>query len=405
MKKNRRTIFFLISCFVVLFILQYTSPKPIDWRPTYKRSDKIPYGTAALYQVLPLLFPNQSVKNSSISIYNSLVNKPMNNTNYIIINQQFEPDKLDVQKLLDFVKNGNTAFIAANYFGQQFKDTLKLETALLFDTPVLTKKDSTKKKFSWQQSTNLNFYNPVLKNKNGYTIETLENTYFYSFDTVKIKAIGSVNDTAINFIKIPFGKGDFFILSSPEAFINYNFVNKEKSEYVSKALSYLPQQNIIWDEYYKTGNVKEEDELTVIMSKPALAAAYYLLIISLLLFILIGIKRKQRIIPVIEPLRNTTLDFVNTIGTLYYQNGTHKDISEKQINHFLSFIHSSFRVDITEFNTLMINKVANRSGIEPERIAKLFNFITNIRNKQSINEHELLQLNSMIEDFYKQNKR
>ncbi|HET6226524.1 MAG TPA: DUF4350 domain-containing protein [Bacteroidia bacterium] len=403
MKKNRRTIIFLIICFVVLFILQYSAPKPIDWRPTYKYNDKIPYGVEALYKTLPLLFPKQAIKNADVPIYNTLVNQSMTNTSYIIINQQFDPDKLGVQHLLNFVKNGNTAFIAANYFGDLFRDTLKFDTSILFGVPI--KKDSLKVKFSWQESINLNFYNPLLKSKNGYTIEILSNTYFSSFDTANVEIIGNVNQKEVNFIKIHFGKGDFFILTSPEAFINYNFVNQENSEYVSKALSYVPKQKIIWDEYYKMKTVKEQDEVSVIMSKSPLATAYYLLIGSILLLMLIGIKRKQRIIPVIEPFRNTTLDFVNTIGTLYYQNGTHKDIAVKQINHFLSFIHTTFRVDIGVFDTPMITKVANRSGVEAEKISRLFNLITTLKAKQTINEHELLQLNLMIEDFYKQNKR
>lgn len=407
MKRNKKPLFFLICCFVILLVLQLITPKPIDWRPTYKRKDKIPYGMNAFYTTLPLLFPNQPIENKAVSIYNSLINQSYKKTTYVIINQRFSPDKLDVRELLNFVEDGNTVFIASSYFNEVFRDTMKFEVTYFYNTSEWADEDTTqgKKKFDWQECVNLNFYNPLLKREKGYTIATTENSYFYSFDTVHAKVLGNVNRTRANFIKIHFGKGDFFISTSPEAFINYNFVNKENAEYASKVLSYLPQQHIIWDDYYKKGNVREGDALTVIMSKPALATAYHLLIGSVLLFILIGIKRKQRIIPVIEPFKNSTLDFVTTIGTLYYQNGSHKEIAEKQINHFLSFIHGTFRVDISQFDNQMISKVANRSGIEPEKVNRIFTLISLIRSKREINEHELLQLNAMIEDFYKQNRR
>lgn len=407
--KNKRVVLFMFGCLLVLFFLEYTLSlrQPIDWKPSYKKNDKIPYGMEAFYKTLPFLFPNQSIENTTLSIYNSLSNKTIVKTNYVIINAQFEPDKLDTRELLNFVKEGNTVFIASNYFGNEFKDSLKFETTVLFNAPEIKETDTfnIKKIFSWQESVNLNFYNPALKNEKGYTIVGFENSFFSSFDTLNTTALGNVDGKHVNFIKLHFGKGDFLILTSPETFTNYNFVNKENAEYVSKALSYLPQQKIIWDEYYKIGKVKEGDALTVILSKPALASAYYLLMSSIVIFVLIGIKRKQRIIPVIEPVKNTTLDFVTTIGTLYYQNGTHKEIAEKQINHFLSFIHSTFRVDIAQLDTQMISKISNRSGIELEKVSRLFDFIKSIREKDQLSERELLQLNAMIEDFYKQNKR
>jgi hypothetical protein len=119
----------------------------------------------------------------------------------------------------------------------------------------------------------------------------------------------------------------------------------------------------------------------------------------------LGIKRRQRIIPIIEPLRNTTLDFVDTIGTLYYQQGSHKEIAEKHISYFLSFLRSSFRMITTVYDDVFITRLSERSGIEKDKIKNLFNYISYIKAKQSIHEQELLQLNRMIEDFYKLNKR
>ena len=49
-------------------------------------------------------------------------------------------------------------------------------------------------------------------------------------------------------------------------------------------------------------------------------------------------KRRQRVVPIINPLPNTTLDFTKTIGNLYYQEGNHQNIVDKKIIYFLEKI-------------------------------------------------------------------
>lgn len=407
LKGNRKYIFFLIICLGVLVMLQVITPEPINWRLSYKKKDKIPYGTSAFYEMLPFLFPTSKITETEEPLYNSLNDKKYNNTNYIIINDEFDPDVLDIRELLNFVKKGNTVFISSNYSSEKLQDTLKFKTTVFFDVEKLSEKDSASDEmaYGWQEKAKINFYNPLLKDAKGYESKVMENTYFNSFDTANVTVLGNVNENKVNFIKMPFGKGNFFIHTTPEIFINYNFLDERRSEYAAKVFSYLPVQNVLWDEYYKSGKTKDTNPLRVIMDHKALSTAYFVLIFSLLLFILLGIKRKQRIIPIVEPLRNTTLDFVDTIGILYYQQGSHKEIADKQINYFLSFLRSSFRMVTTTYDELFITRLSERSGIERDVIKNLFNYISYLKAKSDIHEQELLQLNSMIENFYKLNKR
>ncbi len=407
LKGNRKYIFFLVICLSVLILLQIITPKPINWNLSYMKKDKNPYGTSALYELLPFVFPHSKIEDAKVPLYNSLNNAHLKNTNYIIINDQFDPDKLDVRELLNFVKQGNSVFISANYISERLADTLKLETTIFFDNVLIVKDTSyNEENQGWQQKSTINFYNPLLKYPGGYVARVMESTYFSSFDTTAVTVLGNANGKKVNFIKMPFGKGNLFLHTTPEIFINYNFLDENRSDYAAKALSYLPVQNILWDEYYKSGKVAENNNsLRVLLSHKALSTAYFVLMFSILLFIVLGIKRKQRIIPVIEPLRNTTLDFVNTIGTLYYQQGSHKEIADKQINYFLAFLRSSFRLTTTVYDDIFITKLSERSGIERDKIKGLMNYISYLKIKPQIHEQELLQLNSMIEDFYKLNKR
>ncbi len=407
-KGNRRYIIILTICFVGLILLQVLSPKPIDWRLSYMKKDKVPYGTSALHDALSGIFPGQSINIMNVPVYNSLKGNEINNSNYIFINQSFSPDKLDTRELLNFVGRGNSVFIAANYFSGKLADTLKLKTDnfFIYGNGISTDSSGLSNIYKPQDSIKINFVNPELKSKTDYVYKKgIENTYFNSFDTTKTTALGKNSSGSINFIQIKFGKGKLFISSLPEVFSNYHFVSERNSDYVYKALSYLPNQQVIWDEYYKVGNVHQDSPMRVIFNNPALLTAYYLLMLSLIIFMIIGAKRKQRVIPVIEPLRNTTLDFVDIVGTLYYQAGNHKNIADKKITFFLEYIRSSFQVKTTLYDDTFIERISNLSGIEKTKVHDLFYYFSDITFKQSITQQQLLKLNRMIEDFYKENKR
>lgn len=394
-------------CFTLLIVLQWLSPKPINWNLSYIKKDKIPFGTSALYEALPTLFPSQTITNASLPIYNILDQQGIHNHNYIIINNVFKPDTLDTRELLKFAAEGNTVFVAANYFDGKFADSLKLETDNYFNLGTNFNKDSVAiNKITNQYDTvKINFSNPSLKNSINYSyIKGFDGTYLKSFDTLRSKVLGLTNAKEINFISIKMGKGQIFINTNPEAFSNYHFVSTNMS-YVFGTLSCMPNQSIIWDEYYKAGNDKTDSPLRVIFNNPLLRNAYYLLLLSLIVFIFFGIKRKQRIIPIIEPYRNTTLQFVDIVGTLYYQAGNHKNVADKKITYFLEFIRSTFQVKTTIYDDLFIERISNLSGIEKQKVHDLFYYFSDLSIKQTISQQELLKLNRLIEEFHRVSKR
>ena len=70
---------------------------------------------------------------------------------------------------------------------------------------------------------------------------------------VNHQALGSIySGNFCDLIKVPFGKGNFYIHCNPIVFSNYFQVEKNNIEYTSKVLSYLEPGDIIWDENSKT---------------------------------------------------------------------------------------------------------------------------------------------------------
>ncbi|MCK6648321.1 MAG: DUF4350 domain-containing protein, partial [Bacteroidia bacterium] len=187
---------------MILITLQIIAPKPINWNPTYIKKDKNPFGTSALFELLSSLFSNTSETKGTI--YTTLNNSNKKECSYIIINEGFSPDELDTRELLNFVKNGNNAFIAANYFSGKFADTLHLKTDNYYDIDWNLSDDTANIKSLYKQydTAKVNFITPSLKGTQPYTFtKGVENTYFTSFDTSKAIALGNNQYDKLNFIK------------------------------------------------------------------------------------------------------------------------------------------------------------------------------------------------------------
>ncbi|MBT1698690.1 hypothetical protein KK083_17490 [Fulvivirgaceae bacterium PWU4] len=120
---------------------------------------------------------------------------------------------------------------------------------------------------------------------------------------------------------------------------------------------------------------------------------------SVILFMLFEAKRKQRIIPVIKPLANTSLEFVSTIGNLYYQNGDHRNLAEKKVSFLLEQIRSKYLLKTNQLNDEFFTALASKSGNRKEDIEELFKTISFISTSTVISAGQLVDLNNKIERF------
>ena len=318
MNFRSKYFWFLILMVVGYGLFEYYRPVPIDWSATYINKDKIPFGTKVLYELLPDVFEKQNVQSLRIPIYNQLTeNKLLTKSNYIFICRDFEISKNDRKQLLNYVNRGNTVFISAYGFPDSLTKILgfkaELKDPTLRDTALV-----------------MNFVNPALAKKNGYVFKHDDGRNY--FKITKSKQITILAKNARNepiFLKINYGKGQFYVHNLPLSLSNFFVLDDKTSDFAFKSLSYLPKAPIFWDEYQKQGRFGEDEQsiFRYIMTQPPLQWAYYLTIFGLLLYAIFAGKRLQRTIPIIELPKNTSLEFVRTIGLMYFQKGDNLNIS------------------------------------------------------------------------------
>ena len=168
--------------------------------------------------------------------------------------------------------------------------------------------------------------------------------------------------------------------TTPQAFSNY-YLLKNNKDYAAGVLSYLDDHNLYYDNYKKSGRVVIDSPMRFVLNQEALKWAYYLSVVGTLIFVLFRAKREQRIIPVITPLENSSVEFARTVGALYYQNKDYGNLVAKKIQFFLADLRQRYFLDTTSLNEKTITHLAAKSGKSIEECKKLVNLIVHLKNK------------------------
>lgn len=456
--KDKKIIALVVVIVLLLFGLSFAKTKeakPVDWSPTFINTKTDPYGTYIAYQLLGDVFKKKNIRVTRLPIYNnlkkdldayysyddvsysnesstdfylektnqdsdqydyavvdtvlqegtdsavytdSLVNEEydplewfyqMDNmadtTSYVFVNSSFSIDKLDLDYLLEFVGLGNNVFISAETIDLQLLDTLKIKSDIqYFQTDTL--------------------YSMVDFPSKQYRLGNVVGQMKFNADSCKLPlsvlALNNKKDTV--FIDVKYGKGHFYLHALPTAFADVNMLQTDKYDFAFRSLSYLPANSkIIWDEYLKQGTLNEGNEFRAMLNNPPLRIALYIILLGLLLFMIFRAKRTQRVVPVINPPVNSSLEFLNTISNLYYRKSDFNTIVEKRHTYFLDFVRKNYYLSTETTGDDFINILSAKSTMEKEKLNQLFALYKDMSTLAFISNDMFLKYNSLLEEFYK----
>ena len=388
-------IVFLVLLLVGVVYIDAVRPRPINWNPTFDLKDKIPFGLYVFDQEAPTLLKNNQIEKISKTAYeyfdplydyDTLVKNYKIKGNVLSISKYYPIDKESTEELFYFVSHGNTAFISATDFPEIFEDSLNVTTA---------------NELSNEENVELSFANKTLKQPKYHFNIGASTTYFNKIDTLKTTILGyqEVNKKkTVNFIKVAYKQGFFYLHTQPACFTNYHLLKDNHFKYTENVVSYIPKGKLLWFVKDQNGEIVVGSPLRYILSQPALKCAWLLALIGIVVFMFFNAKRRQRVVPIITPLPNTTLDFTKTIGNLYYQEGDHQNIVDKKIIYFLEKIRNEYLIETAVLDDNFVKKLQQKSGKKLEDIEKVVRLINYQRKSynQSI-EEDLIEINNAIE--------
>jgi hypothetical protein len=420
--KNKQLIWLvlgIVGIVVGLIFLFYRQPsKKTDWRPSYREISKNPYGTFVISELLKKYFPGKDFEVLGDSLRGALPRDYLKGNNYMFVGEALFLDSMDLQSLLHFVNNGNTAFIASRTIPQELM-------AYLYD-------EKNCDDYYWDdyshfesKTVGLNFEHPQLEAPKDFNFRYISATgpaayewnyigdyYFCDSDKSMIE-LGYMNDSLVNFARVAYGKGTFYLHTIPYAFSNIAMLDSTSLQYANRVFSYLAPGKIYWDEYSKTTESvgrrrnnpsrarSRESPLQYVLSQPPLAWAWYLMLTIALLYLVFRTKRKQRIIPVLEANINTSLAFVSTIGRLYFLQNNHKQLALQKMKLWLNFVRERYHLKGQETDEAFQQKLIAKSEVSENLVNRILQKYHEIANAHGIHDNALIDFHQLLDEFYR----
>lgn len=403
-----------------------------NWSETYDVKGNNPYDMKVMFDLLEQRF---ELTNMQERLNKTLPTKQAKaaGLTYLYIGQKPVYTEEEAWHLRDFVKAGGEAFI----FSSEIQDSL---AEILF-YPEDCGMQSTwngRNRTTYQENIYAYFMHPELsKHLYGFQYsfnhipqqrpwayvpeQAFCNSEKREFPIAQLGAFTNrnTNENYVNFFRVKAGAGYFYFHTNPIFFSNKYLVDSVGFEYASFVFSHSKNSTLYWDresiQYPQASNqnkrrrpsVSAQSPLEYIFSQAPLRWSWFLFIALSATYVLLGAKRRQRAIPVLESNRNTSLEFIETIGRLYFQTQDHKGILKKQMHLFLAHLRQRYNLVTRTLDEQLIKRVSTRSNIDQSIIRDIFNAYEKLKPTlhQPYSKISAEQLNSfylLIERFHKE---
>lgn len=425
MKSSRNFLFAMLVLFVLFCLLQVNLPKKFVWSPTFSHVDKQPLGCFVFDSVLTQSLPNgyHVTKKTFFQLDQEHAKEKIS---VLMVVDQQNLKQLDVKYLCNIARRGGKVMVVASgsfddgrnadtvvvdelerTFKVRIEDGtyfslrgilagLKAHDNDMYDTIYWNNRETMYAAQSYRMFYNMVggtlFVDSVPKVKRlAYTLSTAGYDYrhdslyvgdFTGFDTIvdEKERIERIDTFAIKKIpaavSVPYGKGEVIFVSSPLLFTNYGMLEGNTFVYIFRLMSYLADLPVYRTEaYVKTDAmlVAEQSPFREFIKRPPLRWALYLALLGVVLFMIFTARRRQRVIPILSKPANRSLEFIQLIGTLYYQRKDHVDLVRKKFKLFAEELRKTAGVDISDVNTddreyLLL---AEKTGMNSDRLKKV----------------------------------
>lgn len=415
----------MLVLFVLFCLLQVNLPKKFVWSPTFSHVDKQPFGCFVFDSVLTQSLPNgyHVTKKTFFQLDQEHAKEKIS---VLMVVDQQNLKQLDVKYLCNIARRGGKVMVVASssfddgrnadtvvvdelertfkvkiedgiYFSLRgILSGLKAHDNDMYDTIYWNNRETMYAAQSYRMFYNMVggtlFVDSVPKVKRlAYTLSTAGYDYKYDslyvgdftrFDTIvdKKERIERIDTFAIKkvptAVSVPYGKGEVIFVSSPLLFTNYGMLEGNTFVYIFRLMSYLADLPVYRTEaYVKTDAmlVAEQSPFREFIKRPPLRWALYLALLGVVLFMIFTARRRQRVIPIMSKPANRSLEFIQLIGTLYYQRKDHVDLVRKKFKLFAEELRKTAGVDISDVNTddreyLLL---AEKTGMNSDRLKKV----------------------------------
>lgn len=460
--KNKGSLIFwvvILAFLIGVFLFQYNTPKEFVWTPSYSKYDKQPFGSYVFDDVVSSSVDNYSLVNKTFyQLYleysdDFYYEDEYDEDSYVEDDEEyydedsyeFDEDMIvpfsederigillteqsvdftgtDVDALLNLVNRGHKVMLCLGSFPTILSDSLCFKTTYdsyfsLARIEQYAKKGNQRDSlFFGSDSINPERIYSVYPHLHPVYIEEGRSYHSWERDSSRLndKIVCDSLETLVwtkkrqpVVMRLFIGEGELFLVTTPLLFTNYGVLDGDNASYAFRLLSYMKDMPIIRLEAYGVNNQPSSTPFRYFLSQPPLRWALYLTIIVIIVFMVFTAKRRQRVIPVVRPPANQTLQFTQLIGNLYYQKKDYKDILLKKYLYFCTEVKRLNGLDLQsdESDEELCHRLSDKMGMDFDKVWPEFRELKHLlRDERVVAEEEMKRnvdrMNSWMNNLY-----
>jgi len=446
MKGSQLYIIVVVVFIVLVFLFELAAPQKFDWKQTYDKYDHQPFGSYVFDDVLSSSIDDYRVVNKTFfQIWEE--DSTAAPKAFLLTENRFDFSETDINHLFKLLHNGNQIMICIDHLPYALQDTLNIidivySSGYTFSLDRYLESKEKQKDSIFLVTDTLDDMYEVYPFVHTSTIRTgklegsyiKDTTYYYKdtvysdnqgslkYDSIKIDSsyssrwLPTENDSVDMLahngkegslaVKIPVGKGELFIVSTPLMFTNFGILDDQNAAYTFRLLSYMKGKPFVRIEAYGNHDEKPATPLRYLLITPPLRWAVYTAILLILLFMIFTAKRRQRIIPVVETPPNRTLGFIRLISSLFYSRHDNAEILKTKYSVFCSVIKQKTGVDLLEdkHDDSHFTRLAEKIGMPEDEIKQLIKEFRMIPYQYDVPDDQLKDLADKMNGIRNQEK-
>ena len=415
---NSRIILGALILAVVIYIF-YRLMDTTNWAMTYNYQSYEPYGTALFYKSLEASEQHQLLRVDS-SFLDISSDSSIQNTSYLFVGvPQF--DSLEADGLLQYVHRGNDLHFYVEAENTNF--FYQMDYSFLFHLHNEVYMND-----FYSDSIKINHLNqkiPLFQVRANLLIKQARWTYSM-LDTADstLESLGYITNELseefygeflCNYYKTDYGEGQIFIHTTPLLLTNYFMMDSTVWPMAQSIADHITPGKLYWDNYNhyllalnrprfrqttsQSNSIQEPSPISFILDQEALRTAWYIFLASIVLFVIFKSKRKQEIIPIINPPVNKSKVFVEDISQLYQRSSNHKEIAELQKKLVLSKLKRSYGISSEVFKKSSIEELVQKTDLDKEILKNLQTDFLWLERVQIVDNNFLIRLYRSVEAF------
>jgi len=399
-----------------------------NWYESYDPSEDQPYGTSLLPKILQARYPDATYENLPLNWTTNGLDST-GQTLYIAVGGGLKYTYTEAEALAMFIEQGGHAFLAAKEVSNRFLSYVISDSCLKYKSFLPNARFDSLELV--ESATGAVLMMPVLREKRGSSeAGNYLNALYYNCllgaehllmihqDTVAFR-----NKTDAEYPRQPimsrfsYGEGALTILSYPKALTNVYATDSLGRQTMEEVLKLLPDSvaHVAYDARRRSStnatirdNVPRSDNslesegniLKHVLARPPLATAWYLLILGAIVFLVFGAKRRQRLIPLVQPRKNTTHQHLGNISRLYLTQPNNMMMASKQFALFDAYCNRRFGLrplhDDADFE-----RFSKMAGVNEKYLETLKRYQSTVARNQPISNTGFVSIVRILQATYK----